>query len=82
MAHGPLVVTPEDYQQGTLVRVPGGTVHAFSYGSGGGEMLEITGESSIATRMFKALYSEIPPGPPDIHKAVGVRNKNGVTVHV
>ena len=28
---------------GTLVHVPAGTVHAFSYGPGGGEMLEITG---------------------------------------
>ena len=45
-------------------------------------MLAITGEGSIATRMFRALSNEIPPGPPDIHKVVEVLNRSGVTVHV
>lgn len=49
---------------GTLVHVPGGTVHAFSYGPGGGEMLEITAGRSQAIAMFTALDREIPPGPP------------------
>ncbi|MGR9108429.1 MAG: cupin domain-containing protein, partial [Gammaproteobacteria bacterium] len=35
---------------GTFVHVPAGTVHAFSYGPGGGEMLEITGVGSKAVQ--------------------------------
>lgn len=45
---------------GTLVHVPAGTVHAFLYGPGGGEMLEITGKRSNAVTMFTALDREIP----------------------
>src|SRR5512145_160991 len=37
---------------GTFVHVPAGTVHGFSYGHGGGEMLEITGMRSKAIQMF------------------------------
>ena len=62
---------------GTLVHVPGGTVHAFSYGPGGGEMLEITGARSNAVRMFTALDREIPPGPPDFAKVVQVLAAHG-----
>ena len=47
---------------GTLVDVPAGTVHAFSYGLGGGEMLEITGRRRNAVSMFAALDREIPSG--------------------
>lgn len=65
---------------GTLVHLPAGTVHGFRFGSGGGEMLEITGLGSLASKMFTAVDQEIPPGPPDIPKIVEVLNKNGVTV--
>lgn len=65
---------------GTLVHLPGGTVHGFTYGPGGGEMLEITGEGTMASQMFTAVDREIPPGPPDIPKIVQVLNKNGVTL--
>lgn len=37
---------------GSLVHVPGGTVHSFRFGPGGGEILEITGKGSNAIRMF------------------------------
>ena len=67
---------------GTLVYIPGGTVHAFSYGPNGGEMLEITSKGSIATQMFTALSKEIPPGTPDIHKVIEVFKQNGVTTHI
>lgn len=50
---------------GTLVHVPAGTLHAFSFGPDGGELLEITGRGSNAIRMFTAISQEIPPGPPD-----------------
>jgi quercetin dioxygenase-like cupin family protein len=67
---------------GTLVHVPAGTVHAFSYGPGGGEMLEITGRRSQAVRMFAALNREIPPGPPDVAKVTHVLGEHGVKVHL
>lgn len=65
---------------GTLVHVPRGTVHGFSYGSGGGQMLEITGAGALAAQMFIAIDSEIPDGPPDIPKVLDVLKRNGVTV--
>jgi quercetin dioxygenase-like cupin family protein len=67
---------------GTLVHVPAGTVHAFSYGSGGGEMLEITGRGSHAVQMFTALDREIPPGPPDVATVVRVAGEYGVSFHI
>ena len=65
---------------GTLVHLPGGTVHSFRYGPGGGKTLEITGQGSLASQMFTAIDKEVPPGPPDIPKLVEILNKNGVTV--
>jgi hypothetical protein len=59
-----------------------GTVHAFSFGPGGGEMFEITGKKSNAAAMFTAADRQIPPGPLDIKKAVEVLAENGVTVHL
>jgi quercetin dioxygenase-like cupin family protein len=67
---------------GTLVHVPRGTVHGFQYGQGGGQMLEITGEGALATRMFTDMDHEIPPGPPDIPKLLAVLERNGVTVEL
>jgi quercetin dioxygenase-like cupin family protein len=66
---------------GTFVHLPGGTVHAFSYGPGGGEMLEITGVGSNAIQMFAALDREIPPGAPDVPKVVQVAGEYGVAFH-
>lgn len=65
---------------GTLVHLPGGTVHAFCYGAGGGKMLEMTGAGSQASQMFTSLDRETEPGPPDIPKLVELLRKNGVTV--
>jgi len=67
---------------GTLVHVPAGTVHAFSFGPGGGEMFEFTGKRSKAAAMFTAVDRQIPPGPLDLKKAIEVLAKNGVTVHL
>ena len=67
---------------GTFVYVPGGIIHAFSYGPGGGEMLEITGTGSQAIRMFTALDREIPPGPPDVPKVVAVAGEYGVKFQI
>ena len=65
---------------GTLVHVPAGTIHGFRYGSGGGQMLEFTGQGGSATQMFTAINNEIPPAPPDIPKVLEVLKQNGVTV--
>jgi hypothetical protein len=67
---------------GTLVHVPGGTVHGFRYRTGGGQMLEITGPGALAAQMFTAIDKEIPSGPPDIPKLLDVLTRNGVTVAV
>ena len=67
---------------GTLVHVPAGTVHSFRYGTGGGEMIELTGNGGLATQMFTDFNNEIPPGPPDINKVVKVLQQNGVTVAI
>lgn len=66
---------------GTLVHVPAGTVHAFTFGSGGGEMLEITGKGSKAVALFTALDRQIPAGPPDLAKVIQVLGEYGVKVH-
>lgn len=65
---------------GTLVHIPAGTVHAFRYGPGGGEILEITGKGSHAVPMFTAVARAVPPGPPDVAKLVQVMSEHGITV--
>jgi quercetin dioxygenase-like cupin family protein len=65
---------------GTLVHVPAGTVHSFRFLADGGDMLELTGQGGMATRMFRAVSREIPPGPPEIPKLLEVLNESGVTV--
>ncbi len=67
---------------GTLVHFPAGTVHAFRIGPGGAEMVEITGKRSNAVPMFTALDRELPPGPPDVAKAIQVLGENGVKVQI
>ena len=67
---------------GTLVHVPAGTVHAFSFGPGGGEMLEITGAGSKAVPMFCALAAQIPPGPPDVSRVAQVAGEYGLALHL
>ena len=67
---------------GTFVHVPAGTVHGFSYGPGGGEMVEITGRRSNAVPVFTALDREILPGPPDVNKVIQVAAEYGVTFHL
>jgi quercetin dioxygenase-like cupin family protein len=67
---------------GTLVHLPAGTVHTFRIGPGGAEMLEITGKRSNAISMFTALDRELPPGPPDVAKAIQVLSQNGVKVQI
>jgi quercetin dioxygenase-like cupin family protein len=67
---------------GTLVYVPGGTVHAFAFGPGGAEMLEMTGSGSQAIQMFRAMDRELVPGPIDVPKTVEVCGRFGLTFHL
>ncbi len=69
-------------EAGTLVHIPAGVVHAFSYGPGGGEMLEVTAMGSRAIQMFTALDREVPPGPVDVPKVVQVAGEYGVKFHI
>lgn len=68
-------------EAGTLVHIPAGTVHAFAFGPGGGEMLEVTGAGSRAIAMFRALDREVPPGPVDVEKTVQVAGEYGLVFH-
>ena len=67
---------------GTLVHIPSGTIHSFQYLVDGCDVFEVTGKGGSATQMFAAVDREIPPGPPEITKLLGVLNDNGVTVHI
>ena len=65
---------------GTLVHVPAGTVHAFRFGASGGAMLEFTGAGGSATQMFTSVAREVPPGPPDVPRLIGILQRHGVAV--
>lgn len=65
---------------GSFVHVPAGTVHTFRFGPEGGAMLEVAGQGASATTMFKQLDRQIPPGPPDVQKVVGILRDHGVAV--
>ena len=65
---------------GTLVHLPAGTVHGYSFGAGGGETFEITGEGGNATRMFAHVSREVSPGPPDVPALTALLQRDGVTL--
>jgi quercetin dioxygenase-like cupin family protein len=65
---------------GTLVHVPAGTVHAFRFASEDASMLEIAGAGGHATAMFADLAREVPAGPPDVPKVIGLLQRHGVAV--
>ena len=62
---------------GTLVHVPAGTIHAFRFAAGGGEMISVTSHTSKAADVFTAIDREIPDGPPDISKVIAIGQKYG-----
>lgn len=65
---------------GTLVHLPAGTVHAFCFGPGGGEMFSVTGHTGQAARLFTTIDQEMPVGPPDIPTLLAVAQRCGVTI--
>ncbi len=64
---------------GTLVFVPGGTLHWFRLGAGGAEMLSINSRAGAAA-MFTEMDREISPDAPDLAKVVAVAMAHGLTV--
>ena len=66
---------------GTIVYVPAGTVHSFSYGRGGGEFIEVTGRTSKAIEMFSSLARRVDSRKPDFETVVQIFNEHGVTFH-
>jgi quercetin dioxygenase-like cupin family protein len=72
--------TPMTGRPGTLVHVPAGTVHWFRFGTGGGQMISMTGAGSQASALFTDIDAEIPAGSPDIEKLREVAKRNGLRV--
>jgi quercetin dioxygenase-like cupin family protein len=67
-------------EPGTLVHLPAGTPHGYTFGPGGGTVLEITGKGGNATQMFRSMDQAFPPGiPRDREKAKAILAENGVT---
>lgn len=64
---------------GAFVHVPGNMVHAFSYGPGGGSMLEITSRDSQSAEAFTEVSEQIDFENPDIPKMVELFGKRGVS---
>jgi quercetin dioxygenase-like cupin family protein len=69
-------------EAGTFIHIPAGTVHAFQFPSADCQMLELTGSGGGATKMFRAVDVEVPPGPPDVEALVALLARHQVTVHV
>ena len=67
--------------EGTLVHVPAGAIHAFSFMAGGAEMLEITCNGN-AVEAFTAIDEKLPKGSPDIAQAVKIFRENGVSIEI
>lgn len=68
-------------ESGTLLHIPAHTAHGFSFGAGGGQMLELTGNGGGATRMFRAIDAQVPPGAPDVDFLVALLAQHQVKVH-
>lgn len=63
---------------GTLVHVPRGTRHAFTFGSGGGLMLEITGAGANAAEFFTSIDRYIPAGELNLARLNDLADLHGV----
>lgn len=68
-------------ETGAMIHIPAGTIHGFQFGAGGGRMLEMTGSGGGASRMFRALDAQVPPGPPDVGFMVQLLARHQVRVH-
>jgi quercetin dioxygenase-like cupin family protein len=71
---------------GTLVFVPAGTVHTFTYGPDGGAMLECTGAGSLSVEFFTDMANNFPPEQvgatsSDVEKIKQVAGQTGCVFH-
>jgi quercetin dioxygenase-like cupin family protein len=62
---------------GTLVHVPAGTIHGFRYGSGAGEMLELTGQGALVHRCSPPSARRSPQAPPTFPRCWRFSSKTG-----
>jgi quercetin dioxygenase-like cupin family protein len=68
-------------EAGTLVHVPKGTTHAFSYGPGGASLLEVTGPDSTAAELFNQLAAEMP-GDVNVEQVVTIFGRHGAKLMI
>lgn len=64
---------------GTLVHLPGGTVHWFRFGKEGGQMISMTSREA-ASAMFAHIDREISPGAPDFPRLLTIAAEHGTHV--
>lgn len=66
---------------GTLVHLPGGTVHWFRFGAGGGQMVSMTSREA-ASSMFAHIDREIAPAEPDLPRLMAIAAEHGTALAV
>jgi len=64
---------------GTLVHIPRNTEHGFSYGKGGGTMMEVTSRNGTAAELFTAIDAKVDADT-DPSTILAVAKENGVTI--
>lgn len=66
---------------GTLVHLPGGTVHSFCFGKGGGQMVNI-GSRDALEPLFEQIDREISPASPDFERLVAISAEHQSLIQV
>lgn len=64
---------------GTLIHIPGGSVHWFRFGKGGGECISMTSQGN-ASKMFTAFANGITWENPDREKLIALAAFHGQTI--
>lgn len=68
-------------EAGTLVHLPGGTVHWFRFGKKGGQMISMTSREA-ASAMFEHIDREISPEAPDLPRLLAIAGEHGTELAV
>jgi quercetin dioxygenase-like cupin family protein len=66
---------------GTLVHVPGGSIHWFRFGPGGGAMISMTSRAGAA-EFFTQVDRAVSATEPDLAALVGIATAHGLTVPI
>ena len=64
---------------GTLVHIPGGSVHWFRFGESGGAMVSMTSRAGAAD-FFAQVAREVAPVDPDLGTLVGIATAHGLNI--